>query len=89
MGTLVMLLSVVLGAEILIILGAVIVRPQVFDRIIGVGMVGTKATVLLAFTGMLFERADMFADLALTYAMLNFIVTLAVAKYFSRREVVP
>jgi multisubunit Na+/H+ antiporter MnhF subunit len=40
----------------------------------------------LAFTGILFDRPDAFVDIALTYAVLNFIVTLAVAKYFTQEE---
>jgi multicomponent Na+:H+ antiporter subunit F len=79
-------LAVVLGLLIIATLWAVIRRPGVFDRIIGVGMIGTKTTILLAFTGLLFDRPDAFVDIALTYAVLNFIVTLAVAKYFTQGE---
>jgi multicomponent Na+:H+ antiporter subunit F len=77
-------LAVILGLSIIATLWAVVRRPGVFDRIIGVGMIGTKTTILLAFTGILFERPDAFVDIALTYALLNFIVTLAVAKYFTQ-----
>jgi multisubunit Na+/H+ antiporter MnhF subunit len=49
-------------------------------------MIGTKTTILLAFTGIMFGRPDAFVDIALTYAVLSFIVTLAVAKYFTQRE---
>ena len=85
MMTLLLFLSLLLGAMVLVTLWAVIVRPGVFDRIIGIGVIGTKATVLLAFTGAMFGRLDAFVDIALTYALLNFIVTLAVAKYFVQR----
>lgn len=86
MSLLVTCLSVVLGLLIITTLWAVVTRPGVFDRIIGIGMVGTKTTILLAFTGILFGRPDAFVDIALTYAVLNFIVTLAVAKYFNQEE---
>jgi multicomponent Na+:H+ antiporter subunit F len=86
MTLLVACLAVVLGLLIVATLWAVVARPGVFDRIIGVGMVGTKTMVLLAFTGILFGRPDAFVDIALTYAVLNFIVTLAVAKYFTQEE---
>ena len=59
--------------------------PTVFDRIIGGNMIGTKATVLLLFIGVLFEKVSMFVDIALAYALLNFIGTLAAAKYFQHR----
>ena len=45
------------------------------------GAIGTFSIVLLAMIGYLFDRPDMFVDLALTYALLNFIGTVAVAKY--------
>jgi multicomponent Na+:H+ antiporter subunit F len=86
MNVFITVLSVLLGLLIIATLWAVIQRPGVFDRIIGIGMIGTKTTILLAFTGILFERPDAFVDIALTYALLNFIVTLAVAKYFTQRE---
>ena len=85
MNALLVAVSLSLGASIAVTLITVIVRPNVFDRIIGVGVVGTKATVLIAVVGALFHGLDAFVDLALTYALLNFIGTLAVAKYFTRR----
>jgi multicomponent Na+:H+ antiporter subunit F len=48
-------------------------------------MIGTKATVLLLFIGVLFENVSMFVDISLAYALLNFIGTLAAAKYFQHR----
>ena len=55
--------------------------PRVYNRLLAAGAVGTNAIALLAVTGFIFERPDMFVDLALTYALLNFINTVAVAKY--------
>jgi multicomponent Na+:H+ antiporter subunit F len=74
-------LSIMLS--IVVTLVTVVRRPGVFDRIIGVGVVGTKTTVLLAYLGLLFGRVDAFVDIALTYGLLNFVVTLAVARYFT------
>jgi multicomponent Na+:H+ antiporter subunit F len=79
-------MCVLLGASIIATLWAVVIRPNVFDRIIGIGVIGTHTTVLLAFTGVLFRRLDAFVDIALTYALLNFIATLAVAKYITTRK---
>lgn len=55
--------------------------PRGYNRLLAAGAIGTFAIVLLAIMGYLFERPDMFVDLALTYALLNFIGTVAVAKY--------
>jgi len=43
--------------------------------------VGTNAIVLQALTGFIFERPEAFVDLALAYALLNFIGAVAAGKY--------
>lgn len=58
--------------------------PTVFDRAIGAGLIGTNAVLMLVLIGVLYERVDMFVDLALTYGLLNFIGVVALAKYFER-----
>jgi multicomponent Na+:H+ antiporter subunit F len=60
--------------------------PTVLDRIISVGVIGTKATVILVLIGFIYGRADMFLDLAMVYALLNFIATLAASKFFRYRK---
>ena len=62
----------------------IVVGRTVYDRLLAVGTVGTNAIALLAATGFIFERPDMFVDLALSYALLNFIATVAAAKYLER-----
>ena len=59
--------------------------PTVFDRLLAAGAIGTNTIAFLAITGFIFERPDMFVDLALSYALLNFIGTVAAAKYLERR----
>ncbi|MHB8121381.1 MAG: monovalent cation/H+ antiporter complex subunit F [Desulfuromonadaceae bacterium] len=58
------------------------------DRILGGNVIGTHATVLLLLIGLLYNNLGMFVDIALAYAMLNFIATLGAAKYFLRRKAV-
>jgi multicomponent Na+:H+ antiporter subunit F len=60
--------------------------PTVLDRIISVGVIGTKASVILVLIGFIYRRADMFLDLAMVYALLNFIATLAASKFFRYRK---
>lgn len=60
--------------------------PSVFDRTIGAGLIGTNAILVLVLVGFLYDRIDMFVDLALAYGMLNFIGIVALAKYFERKE---
>ena len=57
-----------------------------FDRLLAAAAIGTNAVILLVLTGFVFERPDMFVDLALSYALLNFISTVAVGKYLETRQ---
>jgi len=54
--------------------------PTVFDRILAVNVFGTLTFVLIAVHGFLAGRPE-FLDLALVYALINFIGTIAVVKY--------
>ncbi|MBW2611428.1 MAG: pH regulation protein F [Deltaproteobacteria bacterium] len=60
--------------------------PTVLDRLIGVNAIGSKTTVLLILIGVLYRRVDMFVDIALAYAMLNFIAVLAASRFFQKRK---
>lgn len=60
--------------------------PTVLDRLIGVNAMGSKTTTLLVLIGLLYQRVDMFVDIALAYAMLNFIAVLAASRYFQKRK---
>ena len=60
--------------------------PTVLDRLIGVNAVGSKTTTLLILIGLLYHRVDMFVDIALAYAMLNFIAVLAASRYFHKHK---
>ena len=63
-----------------------IAGPTVLDRIISVSVIGTKTSIILVLMGFIYERSDMFLDIALAYALLNFIATIAAAKFFRRRK---
>ena len=62
----------------------VAVGPTYFDRLVAVNVIGTKTAVILVVIGALFGRLDMFVDFALAYALLNFVASLAVARYLNR-----
>lgn len=61
-----------------------ILGPTVYDRVLAVNMLGTKTVLLLAVITFLFGRPD-FLDLALAYALINFIGVLAVLEFFRNR----
>ena len=54
--------------------------PTVYDRILAVNAFGTLTVVLISVYGFLSGRPE-FLDLALVYALINFIATIAVSKY--------
>lgn len=60
--------------------------PTVLDRLIGVNAIGSKTVVLLLLIGVLYGRIDMFVDIALAYAFLNFVAVIAASRYFHKRK---
>lgn len=82
--------SLALGFLTLLTLYRAIAGPTIVDRIIGVGVIGTKTTIILLLMGFIYGRVDMFVDIAIAYALLSFIATLAAAKFFRhRKSIVP
>ncbi len=63
-----------------------VMGPTVLDRFMGVNAIGSKTTVLLIMIGFVFNRVDMFIDIALAYALLNFIAVIAASRYFHKRK---
>ncbi len=79
-----LLAGVSLLAFMVPVLLRVIIGPTAVDRIVGVNIIGTKAAVLLVVIGAIFGRVEMFVDFALAYALLNFLGSVAAAKYIHR-----
>ena len=73
------------AAAIMVTMALALVRallgPTVYDRVLAMNMFGTKTVLIIAVLGFLTGRPD-FLDLALLYALINFIGTLAVLKFF-------
>ena len=55
--------------------------PTVYDRVLAVNTFGTKTVLLIAALGFLTGRPE-FLDLAIVDALINFIATIAVLKFF-------
>lgn len=64
----------------------VIKGPSTYDRLLGVNVIGTKTIVILVLIGYVFERPYFF-DIALLYAILNFISTVVIAKYLEKGRI--
>ncbi len=78
--------ALLLSVLVLLSLTRVVFGPEVFNRIVAINVIGTKTVVILALIGMIYGRIEMFVDISLAYALLNFIGTLAAAKYFEHKE---
>lgn len=78
--------GVLLGLFMLVSLYRGVMGPTVLDRLVGVNAIGSKTSTLLILIGLIYQRVDMFVDIALAYAMLNFIAVLAAARYFQKRK---
>jgi multicomponent Na+:H+ antiporter subunit F len=62
-----------------------VIGPTILDRILGGNVIGTKTVVLLLLIGLLYDNLSMFIDIAIAYALLNFIATLGATKFFLHR----
>jgi len=60
--------------------------PTVFDRLLSIGAIGGKTIALVLLIGLQYDRVGMFIDIAIAYAVLNFISGIVVAEYFRMRK---
>lgn len=79
-------IAAILIVIILIPFYRVVKGPTIFDRLLGAGAIGTKTLVIISLIGFIFGRVDMFIDITLAYAILNFIGSITIARYFDSSE---
>ena len=83
--------AVALGASLAVLAGMALILaralkgPTVFDRVLAGNALGTKTVVLVALLGFVTERPD-FLDIAMVYALINFIATIAILKFIEYRR---
>jgi multicomponent Na+:H+ antiporter subunit F len=74
---------------ITLLIGAYLYRvlrgPTVFDRVLGLNGISTKAIILLVVIGTVFNRVEVFVDIAIGYALVNLLGSLAIAKFLEKR----
>jgi multicomponent Na+:H+ antiporter subunit F len=74
-----------LFALVLLCLYRGVFGPGVLNRIAGICAIGTKTLVILLLMGFIYNRVEMFIDISMVYALLNFIGTITVAKYLEMK----
>lgn len=62
-----------------------LIGPSVYDRVLAANIFGTKTVLLIALLGFVNGRPA-FLDLALVYALINFIGAIAILKFFEFRD---
>ena len=84
-----MMLYYAASAAIIITMGMALVRallgPTVYDRVLAANTFGTNTVLIIAVIAFASGRPD-FIDLALVYALINFVGTIAVLKFFERGD---
>lgn len=67
-----------------LLLGRAIIGPTFYDRALAVNSFGTKAVLFLCLFSLIIGRPDG-VDIAILYALMNFIATVAILKFFRYR----
>lgn len=70
---------------VLLMMFRVFQGPTVFDRLNGLGVIGTDTILLLILLGFLSGRVDMYVDIAISYGILGFIGLVVIAKYIESK----
>jgi len=84
------LMFIIMTAVILAIVGLMLYRafkgPSVFDRMNALGVVAADVIVLIILFGYLDNRADMYVDIAISYAVLGFVGSVVIAKFLGGKK---
>lgn len=79
------MMFVAAGLAILLTMGMALVRmfagPTLYDRILATNVFGTKTVLIIAVIGFIVGRPE-FIDIAIVYALINFVGIVAILKFF-------
>ena len=67
-----------------VLLGRIVAGPTVHDRVVAVNVVGTTTVVIIALVGAALGEPG-FLDVALVYALLNFLLSVGLSKFSIER----
>ncbi|KJS24441.1 MAG: MnhF/PhaF family monovalent cation/proton antiporter [Hyphomonadaceae bacterium BRH_c29] len=77
------LIAILIGMALLML--RAFIGPTLYDRILAVNSFGTKTVLALGLLGFVMKRPE-FLDIAITYALINFVSTIAILKFFRYRS---
>ncbi len=77
-----MLLAATLAILVVMIMAIIraVIGPTLYDRVLAVNMFGTKTVLLISLLGFVMGRPE-FLDIAIVYALINFISVIGVLRY--------
>jgi len=80
-----MLIAATIAILIAMIMATIraVMGPTLYDRILAVNMFGTKTVLLISLLGFVMGRPE-FLDIAIIYALINFISVIGVLRYSDR-----
>lgn len=75
-----------LFVAMILVLVRLFAGPTLYDRVLAVNSFGTHTVLFIGVLGFLTGRPD-FLDISLLYAMINFVGTIAILKFFRYRAI--
>ena len=79
----------IVALVLLLSMGIILIRallgPSLFDRILAVNVFSTKTALLIAVYALIIDRPDIL-DIAIVYALINFIAVIAFLKLIVRGD---
>ena len=77
-----MLIAATLAILVVMIMATIraFIGPTSYDRVLAVNMFGTKTVLLISLLGFVMGRPE-FLDIAIVYALINFISVIGVLRY--------
>ncbi|MDJ0614003.1 MAG: cation:proton antiporter [Rhizobiaceae bacterium] len=78
--------TIALFVGMCLVLARLYAGPSLYDRVLAANAFGTFTVMFIGVLGFLMERPE-FLDIALLYALINFVGTIAVLKYFRYRAI--
>ena len=80
--------TIAIVVAMLIALVRAFLGPTIYDRVLALNMFGTITVLFICLFGFMTGRPD-FLDIALVYALINFIATIAILKFFEYGDLAP
>ena len=81
-----LIVAIVLIISMILVLLRLYFGPTLYDRVLASNVFGTQTVLFIGVVGFLFGRPD-FLDIALLYALINLVGTIAVLKFFRYRSI--